>query len=87
MIQPRQLKLPYWEVFDEQTDYAYLFQILLYSYVQKSLLSKHQKSCRDHFFQKSTTIFYVFSHGNNRDQALNAENLDRFEVTLFKNHQ
>ena len=30
MIQPRQLKLPDWEVFDEQTDYAYLFQILLY---------------------------------------------------------
>jgi hypothetical protein len=25
-----------------------------------------------------------FSHGNNQDQALNPENLDRFEITLFK---
>jgi hypothetical protein len=25
-----------------------------------------------------------FSHGNNRDKALNTENLDRFEATLFK---
>jgi hypothetical protein len=85
MIQPRQLKLPHWEVFDEQTDYAYLFQILLYSYVQKSLLSKHQKTAAGIIsFRNLPQYFMSFSHGNNRDQALNAENLDRFEATLFK---
>ncbi|MGB0395474.1 MAG: PD-(D/E)XK nuclease family protein [Flavobacteriaceae bacterium] len=85
MIQPRQLKLPHWEVFDEQTDFAYLFQILLYSYVQKSLLSKHQKTAAGIIsFRNLPQYFMSFSHGNNRDQALNAENLDHFEATLFK---
>ena len=85
MIQPRQLKLPHWEVFDQQTDYAYLFQILLYSYVQKPLLSKHQKTAAGIIsFRNLPQYFMSFSHGNNRDQALNTENLDRFEETLFK---
>ena len=85
IIQPRQLKLPHWEVFDEQTDYAYLFQILLYSYVQKSLLSKHQKTAAGIIsFRNLPQYFMSFSHGNNCDQALNVKNLDCFEATLFK---
>ena len=85
MIQPKQLKLPHWDVFDQETDYAYLFQILLYSYVQKPLLSKHQKSAAGIIsFRNLPQYFMSFSHGNNLDQALNPENLDRFEATLFK---
>jgi hypothetical protein len=85
MIQPKQLKLTHWDVFDEQTDFAYLFQILLYSYVQKPLLSKHQKSAAGIIsFRNLPQYFMSFSHGNNQDQALNPENLDRFEITLFK---
>ena len=32
-IELKHLNLPYWEVFDEQTEYAYLFQILLLSLI------------------------------------------------------
>ena len=85
MIQPRQLKLPHWEVFDEQTDYAYLFQILLYSYVQKPLLSKHQKAAAGIIsFRNLPQYFMAFSKENDEYQALNQENLDRFEKTLFR---
>ncbi len=85
MIQPKQLKLPHWDILDQETDYAYLFQILLYSYVQKPLLSKHQKSAAGIIsFRNLPQYFMSFSHGNNLDQALNPENLDCFEATLFK---
>ena len=85
MIQPRQLKLPNWEVFDEQTDYAYLFQILLYSYVQKTLLFKHQKAAAGIIsFRNLPQYFMAFSTENDEYQALNQENLDRFEKTLFR---
>jgi ATP-dependent helicase/nuclease subunit B len=85
MIQPRQLKLPHWEIFNENNDYAYLFQILIYSYVQKSLLSKHQKAAAGIIsFRNLPQYFMSFSHGNNQDQALHSENLDHFEDTLFK---
>ena len=84
-IQPKQLKLPHWDVFNEQTDYAYLFQILLYSYVQTPLLSKYQKSTAGIIsFRNLPQYFMPFSCENNQDQALNQENLDRFEATLYK---
>lgn len=84
-IQSKQLKLPHWDVFNEQTDYAYLFQILLYSYVQKPLLSKYQKSTAGIIsFRNLPQYFMPFSCENNQDQALNQENLDRFEATLYK---
>ena len=85
MIQPRQLKLSRWEVFYEKNDYAYLFQILLYCYVQKSLLCKHQKKAAGIIsFRNLPQYFMSFYYGNKLDQGLNAENLDRFEGILFK---
>ena len=85
MIQPKQLNLTHWDVFNEQTDYAYLFQILLYSYVQKPLLTKHQKSAAGIIsFRNLPQYFISFSYKKNYDQALNPENLVRFETTLFK---
>jgi len=85
MIEPKHLKLPNWEVFNEQTEYAYLFQILLYSYVNKFLLLQHQKTAAGIIsFRNLPQYFMSFSHENNQDQALSRENLDRFEATLFK---
>jgi hypothetical protein len=85
MIQPKQLNLPHWDVFEDQTDYAYLFQILLYSYIQKPLLSKHQKSEAGIIsFRNLSKYFMPFSYRNNRDQALNLENLVHFETSLFR---
>jgi ATP-dependent helicase/nuclease subunit B len=85
MIQPKHLKLPHWEALIEQTDYAYLFQILLYSYIQKPLLSKYQKSAAGIIsFRNLPQYFMSFSYKKNQGQALNQENLDRFETTLHK---
>ena len=72
-------------MFDEQTDYAYLFQILLYSYVKKPLLSKYQKAAAGIIsFRNLPQYFMAFSTENDEYQALNQENLDRFEKTLFR---
>ena len=85
MVQSKYLKLPHWEVFNEKTDYAYLFQILLYSYAQKTLLAKHRKTAAGIIsFRNLPEYFMSFSHENNPDQSLNQENLVRFEETLFK---
>ena len=85
MIQPRQLKLPHWEVFYEHTDYAYLFQVLLYSYAQKSLLYKHQKTAAGIIsFRNLPQYFMPFSTEEDEYQALNQENLDSFEKILFR---
>ena len=85
MIQPNQLKLPHWDVFNEHTDYAYLFQILLYSYVQKPLLSKYHKSTAGIIsFRNLPQYFIPFLLENSQNQALNKVNLDRFEATLNK---
>jgi ATP-dependent helicase/DNAse subunit B len=85
MIQPKQLNLTHWDVFEDQTNYAYLFQILLYSYIQKPLLSKHQKSAAGIIsFRNLSKYFMPFSYRNNRDQALNPENLVHFETILFR---
>ena len=79
MIQPRQLKLPHWEVFDEQTDYAYLFQILLYSYVQKPLLSKHQKAAAGIIsFRNLPQYFMAFSTENRRIPGFKSRKLGSF---------
>ena len=84
MIQPKQLKLPHWEVFDQDTEYAYLFQVLLYSYVQKYLLSQYTKAAAGIIsFRNLPQYFMPFSHEKNHDDALNADNLNRFEMTLF----
>ena len=83
-IQPKQLKLTHWGAFNEQTDYAYLFQILLYSYVQKPLLYKYQKSTAGIIsFRNLPQYFMPFNCENTQNQALNQENLDRFETTLY----
>ena len=83
-IQPKQLKLPHWGAFNEQKDYAYLFQILLYSYVKKPLLSKYQKSTAGIIsFRNLPQYFMPFNYENTQNQALNQENLDRFETTLY----
>ena len=83
-IQPKQLKLPHWGAFNEQTDYAYLFQILLYSYVQKPILSKYQKSTAGIIsFRNLPQYFMPFNCENTQNHALNKENLDRFETTLY----
>ena len=84
-IEPKQLKLPHWEVFDEQIEYAYLFQILLYSYVQKSLISQYPKASAGIIsFRNLPQYFMSFSHVSKEDKPLNLENLNRFEVILFK---
>ena len=84
-IEPKQLKLPHWEVFGEQTEYAYLFQILLYSYVQKSLISQYPKANAGIIsFRNLPQYFMSFSHVSKEEKPLNSENLSRFEVTLFK---
>ena len=84
-IELKHLKLPHWEVFDEQTEYTYLFQILLYSYVQKSLISLYPKASAGIIsFRNLPQYFMAFSHVYNDDKLLNPEILNRFEVTLFK---
>lgn len=83
-IQPKQVKLTHWGVFNEQTDYDYLFQILLYSYVQKPLLYKYQKSTAGIIsFRNLPQYFMPFNCENTQKQDLNQENLDRFETTLY----
>ena len=84
-IELKHLKLPSWDVFDEQTEYAYLFQILLYSYVQKSLISLYPKASAGIIsFRNLPQYFMAFSHVYKEDKLLNPEILNRFEVTLFK---
>lgn len=84
MIQPKQLKLPHWEVFYEDTDYAYLFQILLYSYVQKPLISQYPGANAGIISLRNLPEYFMpFTTKNNPNQSLNPENLDRFEATLF----
>lgn len=84
MIEPNKLKLPHWDVFYEKTDYAYLFQILLYSYVQKPLLLQHPKAAAGIIsFRNLPQYFMSFSNGKNPKNALNLESLNHFEATLF----
>tara|TARA_A100001011_G_scaffold398262_1_gene502055 strand:- start:5 stop:2734 length:2730 start_codon:yes stop_codon:yes gene_type:complete len=84
-IEPKQLKLPHWEVFGEQNEYAYLFQILLYSYVQKSLISQYPKASAGIIsFRNLPQYFMPFSHVSGEEKPLNSENFNLFEVTLFK---
>ena len=85
MIQPKQLKLPHWEALVQDTEYAYLFQILLYSYVQKSLLQQHKKTAAGIIsFRNLPEYFMPFSFDKNQEDPLNGDHLNRFETTLFK---
>ena len=84
MVQPKQLKLPHWEVFYEDTDFAYLFQILLYSYVQKPLISQYPGANAGIISLRNLPEYFMpFTTKNNPNQSLNPENLARFEVKLF----
>jgi hypothetical protein len=48
-------------------------------------LSKHQKSAAGIIsFRNLSKYFMPFSYRNNRDQALNPENLVHFETILFR---
>ena len=85
MVQPKQLKLPNWEIFQENADYAYLFQILLYSYVQKSLISQYPKATAGIIsFRNLPQYFMPFSDYNDQENTLNSENLNHFQSSLFK---
>lgn len=85
MVQPKQLKLPHWEIFQENADYAYLFQILLYSYVQKSLISQYPKATAGIIsFRNLPQYFMPFSDDNDQENTLNSENLNHFQSSLFK---
>jgi hypothetical protein len=85
MVQPKQLKLPHWEIFQENADYAYLFQILLYSYVQKSLISQYPKATAGIIsFRNLPKYFMPFSDYNDQENTLNSENLNHFQSSLFK---
>lgn len=84
MIQPKQLKLPHWDVFNQDTDYAYLFQILLYSFAQKSLLSQHKNAAAGIISFRNLPQYFMSFSQQKDDNALNSENLSRFESTLIQ---
>ncbi|MDA9597055.1 PD-(D/E)XK nuclease family protein [Flavobacteriaceae bacterium] len=85
MVQPKQLRLPHWEIFKDNTDYAYLFQILLYSYVHKSLILQYPKAAAGIIsFRNLPQYFMPFSNEKDQENGLNSENLIHFEASLFK---
>ena len=47
LIQPKQLRLKDWRALREDHDLAYLFQILIYSYVHADTISRYKESLQE----------------------------------------
>ena len=85
MVQPKQLKLSDWNIFYEDDNYAYLFQILLYAWVQKPLLDRHPKATAGIIsFRNLPQYFMPFSSNQGTDDALRGQTFGHFESVLLE---
>ena len=90
LVIPNQLKISEWELLSSNRDYAYLFQILLYSYVHSEFISSYKAvEAGIISFRNLPSYFMKFSIKFIKSdplvsQGICAVNLSKFEEILFE---
>ena len=85
VIESKQLRLIDWKALRENADLTYLFQILLYSYVHRDIISGYnQPSVGIITFRNLPEYFMPFESKIEDGQALSKDNLDNFQGVLFE---
>jgi hypothetical protein len=85
LIQPKQLRLKDWKELRGDNDLAYLFQILIYSYVHADTISRYKESFTGIIsFRNLPEYFMPFELKIDHSYALNNDNLNNFEKVLFE---
>jgi hypothetical protein len=85
LIQPKQLRLKDWKELRGDNDLAYLFQILIYSYVHADTISRYKESFTGIIsFRNLPEYFMPFELKIDQSYALNNDNLNNFEKVLFE---
>ena len=85
LIQPKQLRLKDWRALREDNDLAYLFQILIYSYVHADTISRYKESSTGIIsFRNLPEYFMPFKLKIDHSYALSNDNLNNFEKVLFE---
>ena len=85
VIESKQLRLMDWKALRENADLTYLFQILLYSYVHRDIISGYnQPSVGIITFRNLPEYFIPFESKIDNGQALSKDNLDNFQGVLFE---
>ena len=89
-VNPNQLIIPDWDLLLSNRDYAYLFQILVYSYVHPEFISSYKTvEAGIISFRNLPSYFMKFSikfkkSDPSESQGICAENLSNFEKILFE---
>ncbi len=84
-IQPNQLQLKDWKALRGDTDLAYLFQILLYSYAHTDTISKYEESSAGIIsFRNLPEYFMPIELKMDHCDAHSNDNLNNFEKVLFE---
>ena len=85
LIQPKQLRLKDWKELRGDNDLAYLFQILIYSYVHADTISRYKESSTGIIsFRNLPEYFMPFELKIDHSYALSNDNLNNFEKVLFE---
>ena len=85
LIKPKQLRLSDWKALRVDTDLAYLFQILIYSYVHADTISRYKESSTGIIsFRNLPEYFMPFELKIDHSYALSKDNLKNFEKVLFE---
>ena len=85
LIQPKQLRLKDWKALRGDTDLAYLFQILIYSFVHADTISSYTESYAGIIsFRNLPDYFMPFEPQIGNSYGLSKDNLNNFKMVLFE---
>ena len=85
LILPKQLRIQDWKALRGDTDLAYLFQILIYSYVHADTISRYSESYAGIIsFRNLPEYFMPFELKIDHSHALSNDNLNNFKMVLFE---
>ena len=85
LILPKQLRIKDWKALRADTDLAYLFQFLIYSYVHADTISSYSESSAGIIsFRNLPEYFMPFELIIDQSHALSNDNLNNFKMVLFE---